>query len=334
MGSSTLPSVSVALCTHNGAAFVREQLLSILNQTVQAREIVLSDDASTDDTIAVVQDAMAEWDAAGGAPLPALVVLRNESALGVTANFEQALSACTGDILVLSDQDDVWRPEKLGVIVAAFASNPQVDLVFSDARMVDAQGAPLGVLLFDTLGISRSERESLAGHGAFDALLRRNLVTGATAALRRELVQRSTPFPSSWVHDEWLAIVAAAQSDILMLDRPLIDYRQHGGNQIGASSLTASSAIARLRSSRTARNRRLLSRAEALAERMPQLQPSPGAERVRLAQQKLAHERRRSAYPAGRLRRIAPVWRAWRAGGYRRFGLGAQDVLRDLIQPV
>lgn len=333
MGASTPPSVSVALCTHNGAAFVREQLLSILNQSVRASEIVVSDDASTDDTVGVALAVVAEWGAAG-APAPAIVVLRNETALGVTANFEQALSACTGDILVLSDQDDVWQPEKLSVIVAAFQANPPVDLVFSDARMVDALGAPLGVLLFDTLGISRGEREMLGEQRAFDALLRRNLVTGATAALRRELVQRSTPFPASWVHDEWLAIVAAAQSDILMLDRPLIDYRQHGGNQIGASSLTASSAIARLRTSRTARNKRLLERATALAERMPELRPSPGAERVRLAQQKLAHERRRSAYPAGRLQRIAPVWRAWRAGGYRRFGLGAQDVLRDLVQPV
>lgn len=333
MGSSTTPSVSVALCTHNGAAFVREQLLSILNQSVRAQEIVLSDDASTDDTVGVALAAVAEW-GARGAQAPAVVVLRNETALGVTANFEQALSACNGDILVLSDQDDVWRPEKLSVIVAAFQSNPAVDLVFSDARMVDALGAPLGVLLFDTLGISRGERELLGEGRAFDALLRRNLVTGATAALRRDLVQRSAPFPPSWVHDEWLAIMAAAQNDILMLDRPLIDYRQHGGNQIGASSLTASSAIARLRTSRSARNRRLLERATALAERMPELRPAPGAERVRLAQQKLAHERRRSAYPAGRLRRIAPVWRAWRAGGYRRFGLGAQDVLRDLIQPV
>lgn len=333
MGSSTPLSVSVALCTHNGAVFVREQLLSILNQRVPAQEIIVSDDASTDDTVGVVQAVMADWSAAG-APAPAIVVLRNETALGVTANFEQALSACSGDILVLSDQDDVWEPEKLSLIVAAFQANPPVDLVFSDARMVDALGAPLGVLLFETLGISRNERELFAERRAFDALLRRNIVTGATAALRRELVQRSTPFPSSWVHDEWLAIVAAAQSDIHMIDRPLIDYRQHGGNQIGASSLTASSAIVRLRTSRTGRNRRLLERAQALAERMPELQPTPSAERVRLAQQKLAHERRRSAYPASRLRRIAPVWRAWRSGGYRRFGLGAQDVLRDLIQPV
>ncbi|AMB57849.1 hypothetical protein AWU67_02075 [Microterricola viridarii] len=332
MASPTSLTVSVALCTHNGADYLREQLLSILNQTVPAGEIVVSDDASTDDTIAVLEETLAEW-AAGGRTVPTVTVLRNEPALGVTANFEQALSACTGDILMLSDQDDVWQPDKLGVIVAAFEAQPGVDLVFSDARMVDAQGAPLGPLLFETLGLSRRERELLAGRRAFDALLRRNVVTGATAALRRGLVQRSAPFPAAWVHDEWLAIVAAAQNDILMLDRPLIDYRQHGRNQIGATSLTATGALARLRTPRAARNARLLARAQALAERMPEFSPPPGAERVRLVQQKLAHERRRSSYPAARLRRIGPVWRAWRAGGYDRFGLGLQDVVRDLLQP-
>lgn len=337
-------SISVALCTHNGSAFLREQLLSILRQSVPVSEIVLSDDASTDATVALFHDTLNVWaakgstaaTAGGNAPrvLPRVTVLQNETALGVTANFAQALAACTGEIIVLSDQDDVWHEQKVAKILAAFDAEPNSDLAFSDARMVDGAGVSLNVRLFETLGLSARERTLIAQHNAFDALLRRNIVTGATAAVRSRLVQRSQPFPASWVHDEWLSIVASAQSDLTMIDEPLIDYRQHGGNQIGASQLTAGGALGRLKAPRTARNRRLLVRAQDLAERMPQLTPRPSDERIRLAQLKLGHERRRSSYPAARLRRIVPVWRAWRAGGYDQFGLGLQDIVRDLVQPV
>jgi len=190
------------------------------------------------------------------------------------------------------------------------------------------------VTLLQTLGVSDADRAAVhAGH-AIDAYLRRNIVTGATMMVRRELVEQSRPFPAAWVHDEWMAMVAAATGQVDLLEEPLTDYRQHGGNQIGVTSLDASGKLGRLRASRTARNARLLARAAALQQRASGFEPAVSASVLALIDAKLAHEKRRSALPVARLLRVAAIMRGWRTGDYSRFGLGVQDVLRDLVQPV
>ena len=326
--------VSVALCTYNGSEFIEEQLRSILGQAVPAQEIVVSDDGSTDGTPAEVDRVFAAWQVENPGQVVALRLIRNPVPLGVTANFEQALTACTGDLIALSDQDDVWPPERLALLAAEFRARPELELLHTDARLVDEAGRPTGRTLLATLGVSPAERAAEHEGHAFDILLRRNIVTGATVMLRRGLVERARPFPAAWVHDEWLSIVAAATGQVDLLELPLLDYRQHAGNQIGASSLDAAGKLGRLRAPRTARNARLLARAQALQARSAGLQPAPSDKALALIDFKLAHERRRSTLPALRAARVASVLEGWRAGDYRRFGLGLQDVLRDLLQPV
>jgi glycosyltransferase involved in cell wall biosynthesis len=326
----TVPRISVALGTHNGERFLEAQLRSILQQRLPVAEIVLSDDASRDGTVELAQAIVSEPRA--GAPVE-LVVLRNASPLGVTANFEQALTAATGEFIALSDQDDVWRPDRLERAMQAFDARPQLQLVASDARLVDGDGHPLGGSLFGTLGLGAATLARWAAGGATAELMRRNLLTGATMLLRRELVTRAAPFPDSWVHDEWLAVVASLTGGAGIVPEPLIDYRQHGANQIGVTTLDLGGRFGRLAEPRTERNARLLERARALAERLPAL--APGDERIAAAAAaKLAHEHARSALPEARLARVLPVLREWRTGGYSRYGLGPQDVLRDLVQPV
>ena len=328
---ATAARVSVALGTHNGARFLGEQLDSILRQTVPVAEIVLSDDASGDGTVELAQQLIAERSATDAAT-PELVVLRNPVALGVTANFEQAISAASGDLIALSDQDDVWHPDRVARAVAEFAARPEVDLVAAEARLVDDAGAPLGASLFETLGVDAATRERLVS-APLEELLKRNVVTGATMMVTRRLVQRAVPFPASWVHDEWLAVVASVGGGLAVVDEPVIDYRQHGGNQIGVSRLGPGGKLARLREPRTERNAQLLARAQDLADRLPGL--AAGDVRVEAeARGKLAHELMRQGIPAARLRRLGPVWREWRTGAYAKYGRGAQDVLRDLVQPV
>lgn len=328
------PTVSVALCTHNGASYLREQLLSILNQSRPPHEVVLSDDASTDDTLEVADRAFAEWRSGRPDSTVTLRVIRNRVPLGVAANFEQVLAACSGELCALSDQDDVWYPRRLEVMAAEFAGRPELQLLHSDARLVDGRGMPLGSTLLQTLGVTADEKRDVHEGRAFDVLLGRNIITGATAVVRRELVERARPFPSAWVHDEWLAMVAAATGTVDFLDESLIDYRQHGGNQIGVTSLDTAGRLGRLRAPRSTRNERLLARAEALNERAPGLVPAPSETYLRAIRAKVAHERARSTFPRARFRRVLPVLRLWRTGGYTRFGRGPQDVLRDLVQPV
>ncbi|MFF2273355.1 glycosyltransferase family 2 protein [Agromyces sp. NPDC058136] len=325
-------TVSVALGTHNGAAYLRRQLESILAQSHQVAQIVLSDDASTDGTVEIAEQLISERRATGGAP--ELVVLRNTNALGVTANFEQALSACTGDLIVLCDQDDVWHEDRVSSAVGQFRGRPGIELVHADARLVDADGAPLGQTLFETLHVSDLDLAAERDGRAFDVLLRRNVVTGATTMVARGLVERARPFPASWVHDEWLAMIAAIGGGVSVVERPIVDYRQHGANQIGAESLGLAGKIGRLRTPRTERNARLLARAEALALRVRSIVPPPGDHPAAAVEGKLAHEQVRSSYPQARWRRLVPVIREARTGRYRRYGLGIQDIVRDLVQPV
>ena len=315
------PSVSVALCTHNGERFILEQLRSILGQTEPPRQIVLSDDASTDDTVALVQRELA------GHPVE-LVVLRNEPALGVTANFAQAVAACTGDLVALSDQDDVWMPNRVEAMVDRFLDAPALTLLFSDARLIDADGQPLPHSLFESIRLTAGERREVADGNALTTLLRRNVVTGATVMFRRTLLETALPFPPSWVHDEWLAIIAAITGRVCLVPEQLIGYRQHGGNQIGARKPTLRDKVGRVTVARAERNARLAARAQALADR-----GGFSALVTALVEAKAAHERRRQGYPAARLLRVGPVLRTALSGGYRRYGRGRYDVVRDLLQP-
>jgi len=322
-----VPEVSVALCTHNGERFIDEQLVSIFAQTVLPAEVVVSDDASTDATVARVRSAFAAHPGA-----PRLTLLQNAVALGVTRNFEQAIAACSGEIVVLSDQDDIWHANRVELTVAAFA-DPAVLLVHGDATLVDAAGERLADSLFESYAVDAPTRFELASARGFELLLHRNLVTGATAAIRREVAEGARPYPESWVHDEWLAVAAAARGRIAPLPESLIDYRQHGGNEIGAVRVNFRAKLSRLTAPGYVRNRRLLERAEALAERAGSLGVVE-ADRIAAVADKVQHERVRSGLSVHRALRIVPVLRELRTGRYGRYGGGLQDVARDLIQPL
>lgn len=326
--------VSVALCTHNGAEFVAAQLESVLGQSLRPVEIIVSDDASMDETVAIVEATWRTWQAANPESGVNVRVLKNDTALGVTRNFEQALSACSHELIALCDQDDLWPPHRIEVMVNEFSGRPSLELLHTDARLVDATGSPLGSTLLQTLSVSAADRAAIHNGNAFELLLRRNVVTGATVMLRGQLVVRARPFPVEWVHDEWLAMVAAATGSLDLLDEPLTEYRQHDNNEIGVTSLDSSGRVGRLRASRRVRNARLLARASALSARAPQLQPRPEVGALLAIEGKLKHEQMRSGLPAVRLLRVWPILLALWSGAYHRFGLGLQDVLRDLVQPV
>lgn len=330
MPSSAL-SFSVALCTYNGLPYIREQLSSILHQSVLPTQLVISDDASKDGTVSAIRDQLARFRAEHPDAVLEATILENASPLGVTANFEQAIRACTGDIVILSDQDDVWHEGRVQRLAERFDADPSLLLLHGDARLVDAQGEPLGELLSEGIGFSAAERDAVQAGRALEVLLRRNVVTGATTAFRTRLVGLAVPFPPSWVHDEWLAMVAAIFGRVDYLAEPLVDYRQHGGNQIGAGSPGLRELWGRLGEPRTERNARLLARAEALAARFPDAES--GAEDAELFRQKLRHERVRSALPRARALRLSPVLREWLSGRYGRFGRARFDVVRDLVQP-
>lgn len=218
-------TVSVAMCTYNGEKYLGAQLESILAQTRLPDELVVCDDNSTDATVSMLEQF------AASAPFP-VRLYRNARRMGSTRNFEQAIRHCRGEFIALTDQDDVWHPEKLERLLGAF--EPGVGLVFSDARVVDKNLNCLGYRLWETAFFGRREQRRVERGEAFELLLRGNVVTGATMAFRAVHRDWVLPISPNWVHDGWIAILIAAVSKLRFVRDPLIDYRQHAGNQIGA----------------------------------------------------------------------------------------------------
>ncbi|MBT2298884.1 glycosyltransferase family 2 protein [Variovorax paradoxus] len=330
--SSGFALISVALCTHNGARYIGEQVRSICLQTLPPQEIVISDDASTDDGVAVALATLQECKQAKPQLSIDVRVIENSPALRVTKNFEQAVLACTGELIALSDQDDVWHPERLARMAAEFERRPGLLLLHTDARLVGADGRDLGESLFHALEVMPFELDWIHTRRAFDVYLRRNLATGATTVFRRSLLVHAAPFPVEWLHDEWLAIVAAAIGDVDVLEDRLIDYRQHENNQIGAQRDSYLRKVRKALASRGDRNARHAVKAELLLSRLLALDRLVARETIAKVREKLAHQRFRAALPAGRLARILPVTREALKGRYDRFGRGARGVVRDLFE--
>jgi hypothetical protein len=319
------------MCTFNGELFVREQLDSILSQSALPNEIVIADDGSTDSTRTIVEVWRAEVRVTH--PEMDVVLLPVGDRLGVTRNFERAVRAATGDVIALSDQDDVWVGGRLASLVDALERESGCDLVFTDARLIDARGEDLKATLWNSLAITQGELTEVAQGNPLRTLLRRNIVTGATVVFRRRLLERALPFPDSWLHDEWLAMMAALWGGVLALPVALTLYRQHGANQVGVAETTWSIRWARLREPRGPRNSRLRERAHALhlwAQAHPEW-VSP--EQQHLIALKDDFESQRSRLSRARLARVFPVVGFVVRGRYSQFGRGAQDALRDVIQP-
>lgn len=313
--------VSVALCTHQGELWIEEQLRSILGQSRPVSEIVIGDDASTDGTLDVVRRVASETD------VP-IRIRRHDAPLGVAANFADAIAATSGDVVALSDQDDVWHPDRLERLLPHLEG---VALVHSNARLVGADGAPLGSTLEASLEMSARERAALEEGRAIDALLRRNLVTGATVVVRREAAVAALPVPPAWIHDEWLAVCAALGDGVRYVPEPTIDYRQHGGNAIGVQRLSLAGKLRRVLEPDSGKHAQKAARAEQLATEAARRGLASGAELERLVE-KARHERSRAALPDARALRLPGVLRGIAAGRYRRFSRGAYDVARDLLE--
>lgn len=221
--------ISVAMCTYNGAEFLPAQLESIITQSRPPDEIVICDDRSTDDTQKLIEKFVTE------SPVPIKLHI-NDQNLGSLKNFERAITLCTGDVIALSDQDDVWRIDKLQLFETVLNNSPSAGLVFSDAAIVDENLQPLNRRMWDEVGFNSHKRKLVRTGRALEVLITGWTVTGATMAFRSSFVKLSLPIPDgiAMIHDGWIALTIAAVADVIAVDEPLIQYRQHAQQQIGA----------------------------------------------------------------------------------------------------
>ncbi len=218
--------VSVAMCTYNGEKYLKEQLESIASQVLLPYEMVVCDDCSSDDTMGILERF------AKTCPFQ-VHIYRNDKNMGSTKNFEKCVSLCTGDIIALCDQDDVWLPEKLEKIIGVFEKLPGAGVVFTDALVVDEKLQPLGYNMWDSTNFTNKQKKDILRGKPINTLLKQNVATGATMAFKSLYREKFFPIPVNWYHDSWIAFVIALFCDIRFIEEPLIKYRQHNNQQVG-----------------------------------------------------------------------------------------------------
>ena len=310
--------LSVVLCTYNAGPFLAPQLDSLLAQTRRPDELVVRDDGSTDGTLDVLN--------AFAAPFP-VHVHRNAERLGPARNFQNAIAAAAGDVIACCDQDDVWRPHKLATLAAAFDRRPDLGFAFSDADAIDAAGAPLGYRLWDSVGFTPGLRRRFAAD-PFAVLVRQNVVTGATLAFHARLRPLVLPVPPGWMHDGWIAVLAAAVAPAVAIADPLVGYRQHAGQAIGAERM---SFARQLRTARAMPPTVFADQAAAYAAALARLSGYAARPRLERLVQKVAHCQARSAMRLGSRRRLPSSVAELLTLRYGRFSLGWKSFAQDLF---
>jgi len=227
-------TISVALCTYNGVTFLKKQLDSIVNQTNQVDEIVICDDRSKDATCELIRQYIK------GCPIK-IKFMENPVNLGYTLNYEQAISLCSGDIIFLSDQDDLWMPHKVETVCRFFEQNADKDLVFTNAELINSVDVKsYNQTLFDVVDLNQKNKQMLREGYGYDVFCTYSRVTGSTVAIRSSFIPYCLPFPKMSVkaiHDEILSVCAITWNKIDYIDECLIKYRQHINQSVGISLL-------------------------------------------------------------------------------------------------
>jgi len=210
------PLVSIALTTYNGELYLREQLDSLLGQTYNNFEIVITDDGSIDGTVSILSE-YAEKDTR-------ISFSQNTRGKGVVLNFTEAVLHCQGEIIFFCDQDDIWYPFKIEKHITAY-KDQSIQWVYNEAELIDETGKTIGFLT-DKLPDYWTRRKLLYYTWG-------SCILGCATSYRRDLI---LPFwPADTLapgHDSWIQL-AIYPSKSFYITEILQDYRQHNKNAVG-----------------------------------------------------------------------------------------------------
>jgi glycosyltransferase involved in cell wall biosynthesis len=202
--------ISVCIATYNGENFILEQIMSIINQINSNDEIIISDDNSTDNTLDIVKALNDNR----------IKIHINTGKKGYSSNFENALRHASGDYIFLSDQDDIWKNNKVKVCIEYLK---KYDFIVSDANIINQENK----ILHDSFFAIRKPYKTLFGN-----LLKFGYL-GCCFAYKRDVLKKSLPFPANYklaTHDNWIFLIAIVFFRIKILDEQLISYRRHDFN--------------------------------------------------------------------------------------------------------
>ena len=201
--------ISVCIATYNGEAYIKEQIESVLVAINEGDEIIISDDNSSDNTVEILESLKDSR---------IKIIFNNINNRGHLNNFENALKNSNGDIIFLSDQDDVWHPEKVIKMIKALKL---YDLVVCDCYLVDSNLKTVGHSFFEIRN---------SGKGFFKNLYK-NTFLGCCMAFNREILTRSLPFPKDIIsHDTWIGLIGEVFGKTAFIPDKLHYFRRHGNN--------------------------------------------------------------------------------------------------------
>ena len=208
--------ISIAMATYNGELFIREQLDSILSQTIPFYELIICDDASTDQTWKILSE-YAEND-------QRIKLYRNSHNIGVIKNFEYVLSLCTGEYIATSDQDDIWLPQHLEVLMQSIGDSA---VVAGDAEIIDAKGNHSGLKLSYCENVDFIPQDDLKK--AYSIFFYRGFYYGASMMMTSDFVRGALPIPEAInnYHDFWLSSLACFWGGIQNTEKVITLYRRH-----------------------------------------------------------------------------------------------------------
>ena len=199
------------MCTYNGSEFLSEQLHSVLNQEYSNFELVIVDDNSTDDTRDIISSFLHD---------SRIRFCKNDKNLGYAANFGKALSLCIGEFIALSDQDDIWLPEKIKLMIARIGA---MSGLYHNSAFMTETGELTGLKLTDKVHFVSGKNP--------ESLLLYNYVGGHTLMINRNVLKHALPIPKGIYHDWWLAFVCMNLDGMDYIEKPLVHYRIHDTNQ-------------------------------------------------------------------------------------------------------
>ncbi|MEO8253412.1 MAG: glycosyltransferase family 2 protein [Flavobacterium sp.] len=199
--------ISVCIATYNGQKYIKEQLDSILIQLKEEDEVIISDDGSTDNTIDIIKEINDKR----------IIVIKNNLKKGVNHNFQNALNNAKGDFVFLSDQDDIWMPNKIEVCVKELNS---YDLVVTNCSVIDEHKNILHYSYFDLVK---------SGKGFFKNFYKSTYL-GCCLAFKKEVIEKVLPMPEDLLlfHDWWFGFISELCFKVKFIDVPCIYYRRHG----------------------------------------------------------------------------------------------------------
>ena len=198
--------ISVCMATYNGEKYIKEQLSSILSQLSEKDEIIVSDDSSTDKTVEIIESFQDKR----------IKILKNNKFRQPNLNFENALKYSKGDIIFLSDQDDVWIETKVEIILNQLK---KYDLIVSDAFITNEKLNITNESLFSEVNSNRGILKNII----------KNTYYGCCMAFKRKVLKKALPFPKTREigHDLWLGIIADRYFKVKFLKEKLIYFRRH-----------------------------------------------------------------------------------------------------------